>query len=97
MSNERILAVTGGNVVPVSAAEIPGGTVIITDGVITEVGGPDIPVPDGAEVIDATGKWVLPGFVESHAHLGVAEDGEGRSEERRVGKGGRSRGGRRAT
>ena len=81
MSNERILAVTGGNVVPVSAAEIPGGTVIITDGVITEVGGPDIPVPDGAEVIDATGKWVLPGFVESHAHLGVAEDGEGWSGE----------------
>ncbi len=81
MSNERTLAVVGGNVVPVSAPEIPGGTVIITDGVITAVGGPDTPVPDGATVLDATGKWVLPGFVEAHAHLGVAEDGEGWSGE----------------
>src|SRR5699024_7045208 len=44
---------------------------------ISAVGGPDTPVPPGAEVIDARGKWVLPGFVEAHAHLGVHEDGEG--------------------
>ncbi|HIZ37575.1 MAG TPA: amidohydrolase [Candidatus Ruania gallistercoris] len=77
MTDTRILAITGGHVVPVHAPEIPGGTVVITDGVISTVGGPDTTVPDGAETIDATGKWVLPGFVESHAHLGVAEDGEG--------------------
>ena len=77
MTDTRILAITGGHVVPVHAPEITGGTVVITDGVISAVGGPDTTVPDGAETIDATGKWVLPGFVESHAHLGVAEDGEG--------------------
>lgn len=81
MSNTRTLAVIGGHVVPVNAPEIAGGSVVVSDGVITAVGGPDTPVPDGADVIDATGKWVLPGFVEAHAHLGVAEDGEGWSGE----------------
>jgi len=27
--------------------------------------------------VDATGTWVLPGFVESHAHMGVHEEAEG--------------------
>ncbi|MFK4836341.1 amidohydrolase [Microbacterium sp. ZW T2_14] len=73
----RILALTGGYVVPVSSDPIENGTVVVTDGVITAVGGPDTAVPEGAEVIDATGSWVVPGFVESHGHLGVHEDGEG--------------------
>ncbi|KRA25198.1 amidohydrolase [Microbacterium sp. Root61] len=73
----RILAVTGAYVVPVSSDPIEGGTVIVTDGVITAVGGPDTPVPDGAEVVEASGSWVVPGFVESHGHIGVHEEGEG--------------------
>src|SRR5690625_5044723 len=76
MTDTRILAITRGHVVPVNAPEIPGGTVVVIDGVISAVGGSDTAIPGGAEVIGATGKWVLPGVVESHAHLGVAEDGE---------------------
>lgn len=71
------LAITGGYVVPVVGDPIDGGTVIIVDGVITAVGGATTDVPEGARVVDATGKWVLPGFVEAHGHLGVHEDGEG--------------------
>ena len=73
----RSLAVTNGYVVPVSSDPVDNGTVIVTDGVITAVGGPDIEIPEGAEVVDASGSWVVPGFVESHGHLGVHEDGEG--------------------
>jgi imidazolonepropionase-like amidohydrolase len=73
----RILAVTNGYVVPVSSDPIENGTVVVADGVIAAVGGPDTPVPDAAEVVDAAGAWVVPGFVESHGHLGVHEDGEG--------------------
>ena len=70
------LAITGGHVVPVSSPPIPGGTVLITDGVIVAVG-KDVAIPSDARVVDASGSWVLPGFVEAHGHLGVHEDGEG--------------------
>ncbi|HEY8373199.1 MAG TPA: amidohydrolase [Pseudonocardiaceae bacterium] len=72
------IAITGGYVVPVDGAPIDGGTVLITDGRITAVGPADqVAIPDGVEVVDATGQWVLPGFVEAHGHLGVWEEAEG--------------------
>jgi imidazolonepropionase-like amidohydrolase len=46
---------------------------LITDGVITAVGG-DVAVPHGVEVMDASGRWVLPGFIDARAHVGVAEE-----------------------
>ena len=70
------VAITGGYVVPVMGEPIDGGTVLVVDGVITAVGS-DVTVPSGVPVVDATGSWVLPGLVEAHAHLGVAEEGEG--------------------
>ncbi len=70
------VAVTGGRVVPVDREPIDGGTVLVVDGVITAVGR-DVAVPEGVPVVDARGSWVLPGFVEAHAHLGVHEEGEG--------------------
>jgi imidazolonepropionase-like amidohydrolase len=73
----KTIAITGGRVVPIEGDPIDGGTVLITDGVITGVQGAGDPVPDGTEVIDATGKWVLPGFIDAHAHLGVHEEAEG--------------------
>jgi len=72
------VAITGGYVVPVDGAPIDGGTVLIRDGRITAVGTvADVDVPDGVTEVDASGCWVVPGFIESHAHVGVREDGEG--------------------
>jgi len=71
-------AVTGGYVVPVDGAPIEGGTVLVDGGVIVAVGpAADVDVPDDAEIVDASGAWVLPGFVESHGHVGVYEEGDG--------------------
>jgi imidazolonepropionase-like amidohydrolase len=71
-------AIVGGYVVPVGAAPIDGGTVLIEDGRIIAVGPEaDIDIPEDAELVDASGSWVLPGFIDAHAHLGVHEDGEG--------------------
>lgn len=71
-------AIVGGYVVPVDGEPIDGGTVLIEDGKILAVGTEaDVDVPDNAELVDAAGSWVLPGFVDAHVHLGVHEDGEG--------------------
>ncbi|HEX4223649.1 MAG TPA: amidohydrolase [Pseudonocardiaceae bacterium] len=71
------VAITGGHVVPVDGAPIEGGTVLIRDGRIVAVGpAEEVDVPDQVDEVDAAGCWVLPGFVESHAHVGVHEDGE---------------------
>jgi imidazolonepropionase-like amidohydrolase len=74
----RRIAITGGYVVPVDGEVIDGGTVLVDDGMIVAVGAEaDVDVPDDAEIVDASGTWVLPGFVEAHGHLGVYEEGEG--------------------
>jgi imidazolonepropionase-like amidohydrolase len=70
-------AVTGGRVIPVTDQPIDGGTVLLDAGKIVAIGGPDLEIPDGAEVVDASGKWVLPGFIDAHAHVGLAEEAEG--------------------
>ena len=70
------VAITGGRVVPVTADPVENGTVLIEDGKITAVGA-DLAVPDGAQVIDAAGQWVLPGFIEVHGHVGVHEEAKG--------------------
>ena len=49
---------------------IEGGSVLLRDGKITEIGR-NISAPAGAMVIDATGKWVTPGLIDPHSHLGV--------------------------
>jgi imidazolonepropionase-like amidohydrolase len=72
------VAITGGYVVPVTGEAIEGGTVLIEDGKIIAVGtAADVDVPDDAEIVDASGTWVLPGFVEAHGHAGVGEEGLG--------------------
>jgi imidazolonepropionase-like amidohydrolase len=75
MAGESV-AIVGGRVVPVTGSDIDGGTVLVSAGKIAAVGR-DVAIPDGARVIDATGRWVLPGFIEAHGHVGVHEEAEG--------------------
>lgn len=76
------LAIVGGRVVPVADEDgrrrepVDEGTVLIEDGVITAVG-TEVALPPDCEVVQAAGQWVLPGFVEPHAHIGLHEEGEG--------------------
>jgi imidazolonepropionase-like amidohydrolase len=71
------IAIMGGRVVPIEGDPIDNGTVLLEDGKIAAVAGPDFKLPPGAGVVDAADKWVLPGFIDAHAHLGVYEEGEG--------------------
>jgi imidazolonepropionase-like amidohydrolase len=49
---------------------IEGGTVIIADGVVSAVGPAGLAAPAGAVEIDGTGKFVTPGIIDVHSHLG---------------------------
>jgi imidazolonepropionase-like amidohydrolase len=51
---------------------IDNGFVLFADGKVKSVGGAmaDSDVPAGATVIDGTGKWVTPGIIDIHSHLG---------------------------
>jgi imidazolonepropionase-like amidohydrolase len=52
---------------------IPNGTVVIRDGRIVAAGGMRMKLPAGAQVIDASGKWVTPGIVAGFSRLGLAD------------------------
>lgn len=53
----------------VPAAPAAPATVVVRDGKIAEIGPPDrIRVPAGATVVDGTGKYLIPGLFEMHAH-----------------------------
>jgi imidazolonepropionase-like amidohydrolase len=66
---ESILAVTNARIYPVSGPPIDRGTLLVRAGKILEVGSA-VAVPDGAGVLDARGKSLIPGLVESHSHMG---------------------------
>jgi imidazolonepropionase-like amidohydrolase len=50
--------------------QINDGTVVLAEGLVRAVGGPELPSPPGAQEIDGTGKWVTPGIIDVHSHLG---------------------------
>jgi len=50
--------------------QIDGGSVLLMDGKVAEIGR-SISAPADALVIDATGKFVTPGVIDPHSHLGV--------------------------
>ncbi|MGH7657825.1 MAG: hypothetical protein ACREL6_06280, partial [Gemmatimonadales bacterium] len=69
-AHAQTIAITGGTVYPVSGPKMENATVLIQDGEIVAVG-TDVSVPAGAERIDATGKWVTPGFIHGWTTLGL--------------------------
>jgi imidazolonepropionase-like amidohydrolase len=64
------LVIRGATLLTVTRGVIPGGTLVIQDGKIASAG-KDVPIPAGAHVIEAQGKFVLPGIVDTHSHIGV--------------------------
>ncbi len=62
IANATILTGTG--------ARIAQGGVSFKDGRIVAVG-ENVAVPDGGRTVDAAGKWITPGLIDVHSHLGV--------------------------
>lgn len=61
---ENVTLLTG------TGARIDGGAILLADGKIAAIG-QNIAIPTGVRRIDGTGKWVTPGLVDPHSHIGV--------------------------
>jgi len=62
--------IRGGTVMTAAGEEIVGGDVLLQGGRIEAVG-VGLDAPAGAEVIEASGRFVTPGIIDTHSHLGV--------------------------
>lgn len=72
----KMLFIKNGLVYTMAGDIIEGGSILVKDGKIIEIG-KDIVAPLDAEVIDAEGRMITPGFIDAHCHLGMWEDGMG--------------------
>jgi Imidazolonepropionase and related amidohydrolases len=69
-----MLAIKNGKILTMDkAGVINGGTVLIEDQFIRKVG-KTVKIPEEATIIDAQGKYVCPGFIDSHTHIGLEEE-----------------------
>ncbi|MFT5145148.1 MAG: imidazolonepropionase-like amidohydrolase [Rhodothermales bacterium] len=65
----QVTAIRAGHVIDVATGTaLANQIVLIEDGLITAVG-PNLRIPSGAEVIDLSDSYVLPGLIDSHSHL----------------------------
>lgn len=65
------VAFVGGRLLPVTSAPIEDGVLVVRSGRIEAIGARGaVAVPAGATVIDAAGKTIMPGLVDTHSHVG---------------------------
>jgi imidazolonepropionase-like amidohydrolase len=59
------------NLIPMTSEKvIPAQTVVVEGGIITSIGDVDlVPVPEEAELVDGTDRYLIPGFTEMHGHV----------------------------
>jgi imidazolonepropionase-like amidohydrolase len=62
--------ITNATVLTAAGERIERGSVLMRDGKIAAVG-QTVAAPAGAAVVDGSGKWVTPGIIDAHSHLGV--------------------------
>src|SRR5258708_21579136 len=67
------VVIKGGTLLTVTHGRIENGSIYIHNGKIAAIG-KTVDAPAGATVIDATGRWVMPGIIDSHSHIALDND-----------------------
>ena len=77
-AQEKHYAFVGARILPIVGEEIEQGVLVVEDGRISAVGPVGaVNIPAGAQRIDATGKIIMPGLVDTHSHIGGIGGGDG--------------------
>lgn len=76
---KETMAIVDATIYPVSSVPIENGILLMSGGKILQVG-ENVTIPQGATVIDAKGKMILPGFVDAHTHVGIWSEWYGQAE-----------------
>ena len=69
------IALKGGTILTITNGTIENGTIVIQKGKIAALG-KDIDIPAGIRVIDVTGKFIMPGIIDSHSHIALTDINE---------------------
>lgn len=69
------LALKGGTILTITKGTIENGIIIIQNGKITAMG-MDLKIPQGIKVRDVSGKYVMPGIIDSHSHIALTDINE---------------------
>lgn len=67
----RVIAITGGTIITAAGPVLTDGVLLVRAGKLIAVGTrAEVPVPTDAFTIDASGKTIMPGLVNTHSHIG---------------------------
>ncbi len=67
------VVIRGGTLLTVTHGKIENGSIYIHNGKIAAIG-KTVEAPASATVVDASGKWVMPGIIDSHSHIALDGD-----------------------
>lgn len=69
-----MLAIKGGPILTMDQAGIIDNGVILIEGQRIHKVGKAIQIPEGCQVVEATGKYICPGLIDAHTHIGLEEE-----------------------
>jgi imidazolonepropionase-like amidohydrolase len=67
----RPVVIRGATLLTAAGRRIEGGTLVLAGGKVAAIGGADLAAPEGALEIDGAGRFVTPGIIDAHSHIGV--------------------------
>ena len=76
IAQEKPIVFKGANIITVTGQTFSGGTMVVQNGKIIAVGAANIAIPANATIVDAAGKTIMPGIVDTHSHLGGPQGGD---------------------
>src|SRR5262245_10553498 len=71
-----VVAIRNATLLTVTRGTIQNSTIVLRDGKIAALGA-NVPIPSGADVVDAAGKFVSPGIIDCHSHIAADSINEG--------------------